>query len=150
MMKLSTSDTYIVHVFQSSLVMYIIFICYQLSRKSNPVMGMEESFNACKTKSNAHATYICIDFLFQKHIYNISIFQLLSYVNFSLYWLWGNLAIYYYKRNTMNKIKILRQFHMHDNVKLISTVTAKWISKSYQEKSKKAIHLKYKEKEEMT
>lgn len=26
--------------------MYIIFICYQLSRKSNPVMGMEESFNA--------------------------------------------------------------------------------------------------------
>lgn len=51
----------------------------------------------------------------------------------------------------MNKIKILRQFHMHDNVKLISTaIKAKWISKSDQEKIKKAIHMKYKEKEEMT
>lgn len=57
---------YIVYVFQSSLVVYIIFICYQLSRKSNPVMGMEESFNACKTKSNAHVTYICIDFSLKK------------------------------------------------------------------------------------
>lgn len=50
----------------------------------------------------------------------------------------------------MNKIKILRQFHMHDNVKLISTAKAKWISKSDQEKIKKAIHMKYKEMEEMT
>lgn len=48
----------------------------------------------------------------------------------------------------MNKIKILRQFQMHDNVKLISTVKAKWLSKSYQEKFKKAIYLKYKEEED--
>lgn len=37
---------------------------------------------------------------------------------------------------------------MHDNVKLISTVKAKWISKSYEEKFKKPIYLKYKEREE--
>lgn len=37
---------------------------------------------------------------------------------------------------------------MHDNVKLISTVKAKWLSKSYQEKFKKAIYLKYKEEED--
>lgn len=47
----------------------------------------------------------------------------------------------------MNKIKILRQFHMHDNV-LISTVKTKWISKIYEEKFKKLIYLKYKENEE--
>lgn len=64
MMKLLIFDIYIVYVFQFSLVMYIIFICYQLFRKLNLVMGMEELFNVCKIKLNVYVIYICIDFLF--------------------------------------------------------------------------------------
>lgn len=66
MMKLLIFDIYIVYVFLFSLVMYIIFICYQLFRKLNLVMGMEELFNVCKIKLNVYVIYICIDFFILK------------------------------------------------------------------------------------